>query len=71
MDGIVRPSGKKDLECMVKRDRNRACIFIWGVGNEVENQAQDSMIRILKNVKGLYIVHGRYPSGYLCHESSF
>lgn len=42
---------KKDLECMVKRDRNRACIFIWGVGNEVENQAQDSMIRILKMLK--------------------
>lgn len=37
----------KDVEAMVKRDRNRACVCIWGVGNEVENQAQDSMLAIL------------------------
>ncbi|MDL2302408.1 DUF4982 domain-containing protein [Lachnospiraceae bacterium OttesenSCG-928-D06] len=42
---------KKDVECMVKRDRNRPSIFIWGVGNEVENQAQDSMLSILKMLK--------------------
>lgn len=37
-----------DLTAMVKRDRNRACIFMWGVGNEVENQAQDSMLKMLE-----------------------
>lgn len=42
---------KKDLTCMVERDRNRASIFIWGVGNEVENQAQPSMLRLLKMLK--------------------
>lgn len=42
---------QKDVEAMVKRDRNRPCIFIWGVGNEVENQAQDSMLKILKMLK--------------------
>lgn len=39
-----------DVEAMVKRDRNRACIVIWGVGNEVENQGQDSMLAILKQL---------------------
>ncbi|MDO4338697.1 MAG: glycoside hydrolase family 2 TIM barrel-domain containing protein [Eubacteriales bacterium] len=42
---------QKDVESMVKRDRNRACVFIWGVGNEVENQAQESMLKILKMLK--------------------
>jgi len=42
---------KRDLESMVKRDRNHPCIFIWGVGNEVENQAQETMLRILKMLK--------------------
>lgn len=39
-----------DIEAMVKRDRNHACIVIWGVGNEVENQGQDSMLAILKQL---------------------
>lgn len=39
-----------DVEAMVKRDRNRTCIVIWGVGNEVENQGQDSMLAILKQL---------------------
>lgn len=42
---------KKDVESMVRRDRNRACIFIWGVGNEVENQGQDSMLEILRMLR--------------------
>lgn len=41
---------ESDVEAMVKRDRNRACIVIWGVGNEVENQGQDSMLAILKQL---------------------
>lgn len=39
---------KADLEEMIKRDRNRPSVIIWGVGNEVENQGQDSMLEILK-----------------------
>ena len=39
---------RADLGAMVKRDRNRPCVIIWGVGNEVENQGQNSMLRILK-----------------------
>jgi len=41
---------QQDLDAMVKRDRNRPCIFIWGAGNEVENQGQDSMLNILKDI---------------------
>lgn len=39
---------QKDVDAMVKRDRNRPCIVMWGVGNEVENQGQDSMLETLK-----------------------
>ncbi|MCI1859598.1 MAG: DUF4982 domain-containing protein [Sporolactobacillus sp.] len=38
---------KNDLSALIKTNRNRPCIFIWGMGNEVENQAQDSMLAIL------------------------
>lgn len=39
---------KTDLDAMVKKDRNRPSVIIWGVGNEVENQGQPSMLKILK-----------------------
>lgn len=42
---------QQDVAAMVKRDRNRPSVVIWGVGNEVENQAQPSMLRILKMLR--------------------
>ncbi|MDI6619675.1 MAG: glycoside hydrolase family 2 TIM barrel-domain containing protein [Clostridiales bacterium] len=38
---------KYDLEFMLKRDRNHPCVIIWSVGNEVENQGEDCMIKVL------------------------
>lgn len=43
-----RTEWKADAECMVKRDRSRPSVILWGVGNEVEHQAQDSMLDILR-----------------------
>lgn len=37
-----------DLDAMITRDRNRPSVVIWGVGNEVENQALPSMLKTLK-----------------------
>ena len=39
-----------DVNAMLLRDRNRPCVLIWGVGNEVENQAQAGMIETLKRL---------------------
>ncbi len=39
---------EKDVEAMVLRDRNRPSVVIWGVGNEVEFQGQEAMLRRLK-----------------------
>lgn len=41
---------KRDLDGMILRDRNRPSVIIWGVGNEVENQGQDSMLKILQKL---------------------
>ncbi|MBR6570391.1 MAG: glycoside hydrolase family 2 protein [Clostridia bacterium] len=41
---------QRDTDVMVRRDRNRPSIIIWGAGNEVENQGQPSMIAILKMI---------------------
>ncbi len=38
---------KQDLDAMVLRDRNRPSVILWGVGNEVENQGQTSMVETL------------------------
>ena len=38
---------QRDLDAMILRDRNRPCILIWGVGNEVENQGQATMVQTL------------------------
>ncbi|MBQ9307573.1 MAG: glycoside hydrolase family 2 protein [Clostridia bacterium] len=37
-----------DLSAMILRDRNRPSVLIWGVGNEVENQGQASMLETLR-----------------------
>ncbi|OXM85669.1 glycoside hydrolase family 2 [Paenibacillus rigui] len=39
---------EKDLESMLVRDRNHPSIFMWSVGNEVENQGQESMLEMLE-----------------------
>ena len=41
---------QRDLTDFIMRDRNHACVFMWSVGNEVENQGQDSMIAIQKKL---------------------
>lgn len=39
-----------DLAAMITRDRNRPSVVMWGVGNEVENQAKRSMLTILEQL---------------------
>lgn len=38
---------RADLDAMLKRDRNRPSVLLWGVGNEVESQGQPSMLQTL------------------------
>lgn len=39
---------QSDVDAMLRHDRNRPSVIIWGCGNEVENQAQPSMIDTLR-----------------------
>ncbi|MHB1485880.1 MAG: glycoside hydrolase family 2 TIM barrel-domain containing protein [Saccharofermentanales bacterium] len=41
---------RQDLESMLKINRNHPCIFIWSVGNEVENQSEPEMLKDLKEL---------------------
>ncbi|MGP0577274.1 glycoside hydrolase family 2 TIM barrel-domain containing protein [Paenibacillus peoriae] len=43
---------EKDLEAMLLRDRNHPSVFMWSVGNEVENQGQPSMLKMLEQLVG-------------------
>jgi beta-galactosidase len=39
-----------DLTALIRRDRNRPSVVMWGAGNEVENQAKTSMLAILRQL---------------------
>jgi len=41
---------KRDLEDFILRDRNHPSVFMWSIGNEVENQGTDEMIAIQKKL---------------------
>lgn len=48
-----RTSWKENLEAMILRDRNHPSVFCWSIGNEVNERADTSGIRIAKNLIGL------------------
>jgi beta-galactosidase len=39
---------RRDLEEFILRDRNHPSVFMWSIGNEVENQGAPSMLKIQK-----------------------
>ena len=41
---------ERDLSETILRDRNHPSIFMWSIGNEVENQGADSMLAIQKKL---------------------
>lgn len=40
---------ESDMTAMIKRDRNRPSVIMWGMGNEVEYQGHEEMLERLKN----------------------
>ncbi|HPE76171.1 MAG TPA: glycoside hydrolase family 2 TIM barrel-domain containing protein [Draconibacterium sp.] len=42
---------EKDLESMVKRDRNHPSVIIWSVGNEIQERADSSGLEIFRKLK--------------------
>jgi beta-galactosidase len=43
---------EKDMESMVKRDRNHPSIIIWSVGNEIQERADSSGLEIFRKLRG-------------------
>ena len=41
---------ERDLTDMIMRDRNNPSVFMWSIGNEVENQGADSMLALQKKL---------------------
>jgi beta-galactosidase len=39
---------QKDLEAFILRDRNHPSVFMWSIGNEIEDQGSDEMLKIQK-----------------------
>ena len=54
-----------DLAAMIRRDRNRPSVISWGVGNEVDNQGQQSMVDTLAMLsKRAHELDGTRPVTY-------
>lgn len=43
--------GKKQLEMLIKRDRNRPSVFMWSIGNEEPWHGKEMGVRITRNLK--------------------
>ncbi|MBN1892874.1 DUF4982 domain-containing protein, partial [bacterium] len=43
---------KRDLEAMLKRDRNHPSVIIWSIGNEINERADTSGVRIARELAG-------------------
>lgn len=56
---------RTDMTAMIERDRNHPCVIIWGVGNEVEFQGQDDMLKRLKN--HCELAHSLDPTRPTCY----
>jgi len=41
---------RRDLEDFILRDRNHPSVFMWSIGNEVENQGEPSMLALQKSL---------------------
>lgn len=44
---------KKDLEDFIKRDRNHPSIFIWSIGNEIQEQWNEQGVETAKELKSI------------------
>ena len=42
---------EKDIEAMVKRDRNHPSVIIWSVGNEIQERADSSGLEIFRKLR--------------------
>ena len=40
----------KDLQTMVRRDRNNPCVIIWSIGNEIHEQSGPTMAKMLRDI---------------------
>ncbi|MCR5279445.1 MAG: DUF4982 domain-containing protein [Lachnospiraceae bacterium] len=61
---------RQDVASWIRRDRNRPCLFLWGIGNEISDSTEEKGLKIAKNLRDEIKKHDRRHNAFITIASN-